>query len=148
MSRETIIGVLHVIRTRKRVRGQGLSALLGEHVLDKLEDMGRLTAKDYYPLTYFILNSRLGVRDYPYQFRFKGRPKVFSYDLKGHEVTVKATVEGWGNHSGGYLLRPEVIDVGGYVECPYHEDAYPLDGERIERGSSRIYCFQSPEGGP
>lgn len=141
MSRETITGVLHVIQTRKR-RG----SLLEDLILRELEQAGRIDT-EYYPPTYFLLTEQTvrdrlpsdaqgwGLDDH-YQFRFKGRPKALSPDLKGHRITVRATVEPFHNHLGGYLARPQVMNVGDYVECPFHDDPY----DEPSSGSSRVFC--------
>ena len=141
MSRETIIGVLHVILTLKR-HNEGLLDTLMRRVL---EDAGQLEP-DYYPPTYFILSDQtIGDRrtdkakwrnNEPFQFRFRGRPKALSPELRGHEIIVKASVESSHNGFGGYLDRPQVIDVGAYVECPHHDDPY----DEPERGSARVFC--------
>ena len=141
MSRETITGVLHVILTPKRHN----DGLLGGLVRLSLEDAGVIEI-DYYPPTYFILSDQtIGDRrtdeakwrnNQSFQFQFRGRPKALSPELRGHEITVRTAVESFHNGLGGYLDRPQVIDVGAYVECPHHDDPY----DEPERGSARVFC--------
>ena len=141
VSREVINGVLHVILTPKR-HDEGVLDALFRH---SLEEAG-IMAIDYYPPTYFILSEQtIGERraddrewrqNNPFQFQFRGRPKALSPELRGHKITVKATVEAFFNGLGGYLNRPEIVEVGEYVECPHHDDSY---NERIA-GSSRVFC--------
>ncbi len=143
--RETIEGVLHVIRTRKQRQGADVFEKL---IVAALEDAGTIQA-EFYPPTYFILTSQtVGERradeadsrnwrnDEPFQFRFKGQPNAFSHELAGHEVSVRATVDRWPNGLGGYLHCPRVLTVGEYVKCHHHND--PYRGQKS--GSSRIYC--------
>ncbi len=141
MSRETITGVLHVILTPKR-HNEGLLDALMRRVL---EDAGELEP-ECYPPTYFIFSDQtIGDRrtdkakwrdDQPFHFRFRGRPKALSPDLRGHEIIVKASVESFHNGFGGYLDRPQVVEVGAYVECPHHDDPY----DEPKRGSARVFC--------
>lgn len=146
--RETITGVLHVIHDRKPPKG----GLLEQHIVGIMQDAG-VVPIEYFPPRYFIWSEQtIGQRraadaphqnwrkDEPYQFQFKGRPKQFSPDLRGHLVTVRATVEPFQNNLGGYLHRPEVLEVGEYVECPHHVDPYddPIPG------SGRIFCKRPP----
>jgi hypothetical protein len=120
-----------------------------EEVLIAALERDRLIEAEYYPPIYFIFNEQTradrlppdGPNQYwrvedPYQFRFRGRPKAFSPDLRGHLVTVRATVVPYHNHLGGYLDRPQVIEVDEYVECPYHDDPYDEPSPR----SARVYC--------
>lgn len=145
--RETITGVLHVILTPKRPRGESVLEML---LRASLEDRGLIEPK-YYPPTYFINGPQTRADrlpndgphpewrvDDPYQFRFKGRPKALSPGLRGHEITIIATVEPFHNHLGGYLIRPQITNIGGYVHCPFHNDPYD---ENVQ-GSARRYCRQ------
>lgn len=128
MSRETVDGVLHVIQVRKRYEG-----LFTDYVASLLEEAGRVKTRYYSPDYYIKAGSRPG-----FQYRFRGRPKALSPDLKGHRVVIRTGVEPWSNGLGGYLVRPEVVEVGEYVECPYHDDPY----DDPKHGSDRIYCKQ------
>jgi len=140
--RETIEGVLHVIRTPKERRGAGPLERL---VTYALEDEG-IIQPEYYPPTYYVLSPqtvgerRTDNREWrngePFQFRFRGQPKALAHDLAGHTVTIRATVEPWHNELGGHLNRPRIVTIGEYVECPYHDDPYRSQ----ESGSARIYC--------
>lgn len=144
MSREVISGVLHVIHQRKSPKG----GLLAQYIIGVMQDAGQVPI-DYWPPRYFILSEQtIGQRrpadaehqnwrkDAPYQFQFKGRPKQLSPELRGHTITVKATIEPWRNNLGGDLLRPEILNIGEYVECPHHSDPY----DDPKQGTSRIFC--------
>lgn len=143
--REPIEGVLHVIHNRKPPKG----GLLAQYIVGVMQDAGQVPI-EYWPPIYFVLTDQTVAdrrpatasqpfawrSDEPYQFRFKGRPKQLSPELRGHLVTVKATVEPFHNSLGGYLARPEILSLGHYVECPYHEDSY----DEPKPGTGRIFC--------
>ena len=105
--RETIVGTLHVIRTRKRYRG-----LLDDYIARVLEeDRPELTR--WWPEIYYVTTDReapWGDRKYQYRFRGEGRraAKPLSPDLEGATVEVVATMEEFSNGFGAYLNRPIV----------------------------------------
>ena len=129
--RTTITGVLHVIVTKKHHGNPFVNYLADAIVGDNWED------HDYYAPTYYLHDERMGPLG-SFHYRFRGRPNALKPELRGHLVKVTATLETFSNRFGAYLNRPYMIQVGEYVECPYHDDPYQVS---IEQGSARIYCM-------
>ena len=119
-TREVISGVLHGSVIAKRQSG-----LLDRLLLDVLTDSGRIDYNDrrfYYAPRYYLTNEGTEVPLFRL-WSFKGQPKALSLDLRGHVVTVRATIEYWPHGRGAHLLRPVILEVSEGKATNHHCDS-------------------------
>jgi hypothetical protein len=120
VSRQTLSGVLHASVSPKR-RGSFMDQLL----IGMLVESGKITYEDrkfFYAPRYYLTDDEQGNPSGLRLLVFKGQPKGLSVGLRGHLVTVKATLEVM-NHRGSYLLRPEILAVSDDVVSGHECDS-------------------------
>ena len=116
MTRERIVGHLHVVRTRKRYDG-----LITDYIARLLEEDGKVERREWPPI-YFVhtdrLNGKLAGTNRYFMFRFKGRPKKLDRSMENWRIQVITDLENWSNGLGAYLIRPNVV----WVEAPAEDE--------------------------
>ena len=105
-TRETVTGVLHGTVTPKRRR-----SFLDQIIVNAFVADGKISYEDrrfFYAPSYYLTTPSGEGR---FLWSFKGQPKALNLGLRGHTVTIRATIQRWPNSRGAHLIRPQVLEV-------------------------------------
>lgn len=110
----TMTGTLHVIRSIRRSRKEGFAGLAEDVMLMQLKAKG-VKVPEYPPFYYMHDGRKVKLcgtgNEYEFQYNFPGQPKAFTRDMDGWTVTVKGSLEYWGNQIGATWKNYKIIEV-------------------------------------